>query len=141
VGFIHAVHLRDVLRRTADSPGALAEQFDAVTESEVTPWYRAQIAMDRFRFAQMRAVCEGREPPAPADELTRQCASLFMTMATDPDLFRAALEYVGTITPVQRILQRPDIAQRLAKAMDTVGGSPPPGVPGPTRAQLLELAS
>jgi 2-polyprenyl-6-methoxyphenol hydroxylase-like FAD-dependent oxidoreductase len=141
VGVIHAVHLRDVLRRTLDNPLALAEQFDAVTEAEVTPWYRAQIAMDRFRFAQMNAIREGRQTPAPEEELARQCASLFMTIAADPDLFRAGLEYVGTITPIQRILQRPDVAQRIAKAMDAMRGSPPPEMPGLTRAQLVELVS
>jgi hypothetical protein len=105
----------------------------------VTPWYRAQIAMDRFRFAQMNAIREGRQIPAPAEESARQCASLFMTIAADPDLFRAGLEYIGTITPIQRILQRPDIAQRIAKAMDAMRGSPPPEMPGLKRAQLVEL--
>jgi 2-polyprenyl-6-methoxyphenol hydroxylase-like FAD-dependent oxidoreductase len=141
VGFIHAVLLRDVLRQTAGDPAALARQFDEVTESEVAPWYRAQIAMDRFRFGQMNALREGRQPPAPADELTRQCVSLFSAMTADPDLFRAALEYVGTITPIQRILQRPDIAQRIGKVMEAIRGSGGPAMPGPTREQLVELAS
>jgi hypothetical protein len=141
VGFIHAVLLRNVLRQTGSDPVALAREFDEATEAEVTPWYRAQIAMDRFRFAQMNALREGRQPAAPADELTRQCVSLFATMATDPDLFRAGIEYVGTITPVQRILQRPDIVQRIAKAMEAMRGSGPPALPGPSREQLVALAS
>ena len=141
VGFIHAVHLRNVLRRNVDKPMALAEEFDAVTEAEVTPWYRAQIAMDRFRFAQMNALRSGGQTPAPTDELARQCASLFMTMIMDPDLFRAGLEYVGTITTIQRILQNPDIAQRIAKGLEAMRGSPPPALPGPARDQLLELAT
>ena len=141
VGFIHAVRLRDVLRQTANDSLALAEQFDEVTEAEVTPWYRAQLAMDRFRFAQMRALRDNRELPAPADELTRQCASLFATMAADPDLFRAGLEYVGTITPIQNILRRPEIAERIAVAMAAIRGSGLPAVPGPTREQLVELAN
>jgi len=141
VGFIHAVQLRDVLRKTVDDPRALVEQFDAVTEAEVTPWYQAQIAVDRFRFAEMNALREGRQPPAPADELARQCASLIMTMTADPDLFRAGLEYFGTLTPIQRVLERPDVAQRIARAMDAMRGSSPPAMPGPTRTQLLELVS
>src|SRR5262249_17965331 len=60
VGFIHALLLRDVLRRTAGDVRALATEFDEVTEAEVAPWYRAQIAMDRFRFAQMDALRDGR---------------------------------------------------------------------------------
>jgi len=140
VGFIHAMCLRNVLRQTVEDPIALARQFDEVTEAEVTPWYRAQIAMDRFRFAQMNALRASRDVPAPADELTRQCVSLLSTMTADPDLFRTGLEYVGTLTPVQRILQRPDIAQHIAKVMDVMRGSGPPAVPGPTRDQLVELA-
>jgi 2-polyprenyl-6-methoxyphenol hydroxylase-like FAD-dependent oxidoreductase len=141
VGFIHALLLRDVLRQTGSDPIALAHWFDEVTEMEVTPWYRAQIAMDRFRFAQMNALRTGGDMPAPADELTRQCLSLFATMAADPDLFRAGLEYVGTITSVQRILQRPEIAQRVAKISEAMRGSAPPVMPGPNREQLVALAS
>jgi 2-polyprenyl-6-methoxyphenol hydroxylase-like FAD-dependent oxidoreductase len=141
VGLIHAVLLRDVLRQTADDPLALAMRFDEMTESEVAPWYRAQIAMDKFRFAQMSALREGREPPPPADDLTRQCASLFASMTTDPDLFRAGLEYIGTLTPIQRVLQRPEIAARVAKAMEAMRGSGPPPLPGPSRAELIVLAT
>ena len=141
VGFIHAVLLRDILRQTADDPGEIARKFDEMTEAEVTPWYRAQIAMDKFRFAQMDALREGRLPPPPADELTRQCAALFASMTTDPDLFRAGLEYVGTLTPVQRILQRPEIAARVAEAMEAMRHSGPPQLPGPTREQLVAMAN
>jgi hypothetical protein len=79
----------------------------------------------------MRALRDGRELPAPADELTRQCVSLFATMTSDPDLFRAGLEYVGTLTPIQVIVNRPEIAKRIAAAMDAMRGSGPPAPPGP----------
>jgi 2-polyprenyl-6-methoxyphenol hydroxylase-like FAD-dependent oxidoreductase len=141
VGFIHALRFRDTLRHNSGDPVALAEQFDAATEAEVTPWYRAQVAMDRFRFAQMRALRDGREPPPPADELTRQCATLLTTMTADPDLFRAGLEYIGTLTAVQLILSRPEIAERIAVARDAMQGSAPPAVPGPTREQLVQLVN
>jgi 2-polyprenyl-6-methoxyphenol hydroxylase-like FAD-dependent oxidoreductase len=139
VGMIHAVRLRDVLRRAADRPRMLGEEFDAVTEAEVAPWYHAQIAADRMRYAQVRALCDGREPPPPADELSEQLAVLFASLLADPDLFRAALEYVGTVTPIQAILQRPEIAERLRTAGEALRDSPPLQMPGPDRAQLLEL--
>src|SRR3990172_4065051 len=138
VGMLHAVRLRDVLRETHDDPGALAERFDAVTETEVSPWYHAQIAADRFRFAQMEALREGREPPSPTDEMSQGCTSLLATMMADPDLFRAGLEYIGTITPIQHILRRPDVVRRVAAAMEAMRASP---LPGPNRRQLLELVS
>jgi hypothetical protein len=89
----------------------------------------------------MRALRDGRELPVPVDELTRQCVTLFATMTADPDLFRAALEYVGTLTPVQRILSRPEIAERIAVARRAMGSSGPPAIPGPTREQLVDLAN
>lgn len=141
VGFKHAVHLRDALRDTGGDAAVLAEHFHEVTEREVAPWYHAQIAMDRLRFAQVEALREGREPEAPADDLSRQIVSLFSTMSTDPDLFRAALEYIATLTPVQEILRRPEVMRGTAAARKAAGGPAGSRLPGPSRAQLLELLS
>jgi 2-polyprenyl-6-methoxyphenol hydroxylase-like FAD-dependent oxidoreductase len=138
VGFKHAVRLRDVLRETLDDPRALAEEFHEVTESEIAPWYHSQIAMDRMRFAQIEALREGREPPQSPDEQSRRFTSLLMAMVLDPDLFRDGLEYIATITPIQEILRRPGVADR---ALSAVSASPPLEMPGPDRAQLLNLVS
>lgn len=141
VGFRHAVALRDVLRAGGDDPRALVEAFDEVTESESAPWYHAQIADDRARFADMEALREGREPAPPSDELARGIRSLRMSMAVDADLFRAGLEYVGTLSPVQEILQRPAVAEGIRAVREAMKGMPPPPVPGPDRTQLLELVA
>ena len=69
-------------------------------------------------IAQIAALREGREPPQPADELSRLASSLLATMTTDPDLFRAGLEYVGTITPIQQIFAPASVAQRVRAVMD-----------------------
>lgn len=138
IGLMHAVRLRDALRETPDDPTAQALAFDARTEAEVTPWYHAQIALDRVRYAQVEAVREGREPPPPSDDLSRSAASLFATLIADPDLFRAALEYVGTITPIQDIVRRPDVAERIRAATESLG-STPLQMPGPDRKQLLAI--
>lgn len=141
VGFMHAVRLRDVLHGARDDPRALAMEFHEKTEAEVAPWYHAQIALDRVRFAQVEALREGREPPPPADELSKGLASLFTAMITDPDLFRAALEYVGTLTPIQAILQRPAVAQGVSAALKAMGDAPLVQMPGPDRRQLLGLVA
>ena len=60
-------------------------------------------------------------------------------MGAHPDLFRAALEYVGTITPVQQILARPDVAERIRAARAAMPAAPPRPLPGPDRQQLLDL--
>lgn len=140
VGFKHGVLLRDALRETGGDPLALVTRFDELTEARVAPWVRAQISWDRTRFATMRALADGREPPSPRDELATGIGSLFACMPADPDLFRAGLEYVGTLTPVQEILRRPEVQTKIAAAMQAVRASgPPPGLPGPNRGQLLAL--
>jgi 2-polyprenyl-6-methoxyphenol hydroxylase-like FAD-dependent oxidoreductase len=141
VGFLQALRLRDALRASGADPRALVEDFDRRTEAEITPWYRAQIALDRARFAEMGAIREGREPTVPDNELGRRIVSLMSLLPTDPDLFRAALEYIGTITPVQVILERPEVAQRMAAAREAMKGKPRPPIPGPTREQLLQLVA
>jgi 2-polyprenyl-6-methoxyphenol hydroxylase-like FAD-dependent oxidoreductase len=50
VGLLHARCLRDALRTAGDDPRALVEQFDRTTESEIAPWYHAQVAVDRARW-------------------------------------------------------------------------------------------
>jgi hypothetical protein len=139
VGFLHALRLRDALRASGDDPRALVDDFDRRTEAEIAPWYHAQIAVDRTRFAEMEAIRDGRDTPAPASELARRIVSLLSLVAADPDLFRAAMEYVGTVTPVQTILERPEVAQRMAAVREATQGKPRPPVPGPSRAQLLQL--
>ncbi len=137
VGFMHAVRLRDAVREAIDDPCALARRFDELTEAEVTPWYHAQIAGDRVRFATIQALREGREPPQPGDPLARRMASLAASMITDPDLFRAGLEYIGTITPIQEIIERPEVERRVLAA----SGAAPIELPGPSRQELLELVA
>jgi 2-polyprenyl-6-methoxyphenol hydroxylase-like FAD-dependent oxidoreductase len=139
VGVLHARRLRDVLRQPFGSPQALVEAFERVSEETIAPWYHAQIAMDRARFAEMEALRDGREPQPAADELTRRIGALLSSMGADPDLFRAALEYIATITPAQEILRRPEVAESIRAASDAMKDGPPPRLPGPNRAQLLEL--
>ena len=139
VGMLHGAQLRDVLRNT-DSPRALVEEFDARTEANIRPWYDAQIAVDRMRFADMNALRDGHAPPAPTDPLANQIRALLTTMAFDPDLFRAGLEYIGTVTPIQTILARPAVREAMRATGEALKQKTPPPIPGPTRAQLLEIS-
>ncbi len=138
VGFKHARLLRDVLRETAGDPAAVVGEFDRRTEAEIAPWYHAQIALDRTRFAEIEALRENRAAPPPADGLARGILSLFIAMMDSAELFRAAMEYVATITPVQHILERREVAAGIRDAHAATKGPPPP-MPGPTRAQLMDM--
>ena len=141
VGFLHALRLRDALRDTSGHPAAFVEEFDRRTEAEITPWYHAQIALDRFRFAEMQALRDERAVPPPGDDLAKGILTLLSTMMADADLFRAALEYIATITPVQDVLRRPAVVEKLHSARAAMKGAPPMQLPGPNRRELLDLVS
>lgn len=141
VGMVHAARLRDVLREAADDPSDIAVQFDGITEAEIAPWYHAQLAVDRTRFAEMQAIAEDRDPAPPADDLSRNCTALLTAMIGDADVYRGALEYISTLTPVQTLFDRPGFAARVATVLEAMQASPPPAIPGPDRRALLELVT
>ncbi len=65
LGLMHVRRLRDVLRGHLDDPREFAEAWDAVTEAELTPWYRHNVEEDRARLGETEALRHGLEPPAP----------------------------------------------------------------------------
>lgn len=138
VGMRHALLLRDVMREGLDDPFEFQMRFDALTERDVAPWYRAQVLRDGYHFAQIEALRRGEKPPRP-EAAYAPIHQLFATMGTDPVLFRAAMEYVGALTPVEDVLQRTEVRERLSEAWERLKGSPLRLPPGPDRAQLLEL--
>jgi 2-polyprenyl-6-methoxyphenol hydroxylase-like FAD-dependent oxidoreductase len=140
VGLLHARQLRDAVRSAGDRPSDLVEEFDRRTEADISPWYSAQLAVDRARFAQLEAAREARKAPPP-EELAQRIGAFLSSMVADPELFRAALEYIGTITPVQTILQRPEVQERMRVAREALKQAPPAPIPGPTRQQLLEIVT
>jgi 2-polyprenyl-6-methoxyphenol hydroxylase-like FAD-dependent oxidoreductase len=141
VGILHAVQLRDALRESEDNHRELVENFDRRTEQHMAPWYDAQVAVDRARFAQMDALRQNLELPPPAGELAMRILAFLSAMMGSPDLFRAGLEYIGTITRVQEILQRPEVVESVRSASEALRAMPPLPMPGPTRQQLIELVS
>lgn len=131
VGIIHAQVLRDVLRTEPDDLLRFAHAYDAATEEIVAPFYWNQIAADRRRIGEMAALREGREPPPPHPTV----AAFRAAAMSDADVFRGLFETVLCLATPQQVLARPEIAAK-------VDASPSDGfvqLPGPDRAQLLEL--
>jgi 2-polyprenyl-6-methoxyphenol hydroxylase-like FAD-dependent oxidoreductase len=136
LGLAHVARLRDVARTQLGDPRAFAMAWDAVTEAELTPWYRATVAIDRARLAEIDALCAGRDRPPPADAAAAAGAALARAMAYDPEIFRAFMEIVGCLTLPREIFARPGFAARVnqvASAHEALR------TPGPTREQLLRL--
>jgi 2-polyprenyl-6-methoxyphenol hydroxylase-like FAD-dependent oxidoreductase len=138
IGVNHAVLLRDVLRDVPSDPVGVQLRFDEVTEHDLAPWYDAQVARDAHRFAEIEALRRGSEPPDP-DPTYRPLHELLALMAADPVLFRAALEYIGVLTPAHEVLGRAEVQARLSEVRERPRSEAPPSVPGPDRGQLLDL--
>jgi 2-polyprenyl-6-methoxyphenol hydroxylase-like FAD-dependent oxidoreductase len=137
LGLDHAARLRDTVRAHLDDPRELSEAWDAVTEREFTPWYRATVATDRARLAEIDRLRNGGEPPpAPADPAALARARLAAAATRDPDLFRAFLEIVSCLTLPADVLARPGLVDRV---LELTEGADLPAPPGPTREQLLAL--
>jgi flavin-dependent dehydrogenase len=136
MGLMQAVLLRDALRDGADDdPRAFAERWDDAVQRAVTPWYRATLAVDRARLAEVRALREGRTP-APPEGRAALGPALARAAGHDAELFRAMLEVIGCLALPPEVFSRPGLAERAVR----IAGEHPPAAPaGPDRDQLLRL--
>lgn len=136
LGLAHAACLRDVARDQLDDPRAFAAAWDAATEAELTPWYRATVAIDRARLAEIDALRTGREPPRPGDPAAALGAALGRAMPHDAEVFRALMEIIGCLTLQSEVFARAGFADRVLAVAAEHPAAPPPG---PTRNELLRL--
>jgi 2-polyprenyl-6-methoxyphenol hydroxylase-like FAD-dependent oxidoreductase len=133
LGLLHAALLRDVLR---EHGGVLADAWRDRTARELEPFYRACVASDRVRLAEMEAHRAGRAPEPPADRDAVLRTALFAAMARDADAFRGGLEIIGCLAQPAEVLARPGMAERV---MALQGGVP--AMPAPARDEVLRLVA
>jgi 2-polyprenyl-6-methoxyphenol hydroxylase-like FAD-dependent oxidoreductase len=138
LGLAHAARLRDVVRDQLGDPRELAGAWDALTEAEFTPWYRATIAVDRARLAEIDALRAGHDLPQPASPAEAARAALPFAARYDADVFRAFMEIVGCLTLPQEVFARPDIVERIQAVLDS---GERPAAAGPSREELLTLVA
>jgi 2-polyprenyl-6-methoxyphenol hydroxylase-like FAD-dependent oxidoreductase len=138
LGLDHVARLRDTVRSHLEDPREFALVWDSVTEGEFTPWYRATVATDRARLAEMRALQSGAEGPRPDDVASAVRTRFPVAAGRDPDLFRALMEIVGCLTLPTDVFARPGVPERVLELVDP---DELPRAPGPTRTELLELLS
>jgi 2-polyprenyl-6-methoxyphenol hydroxylase-like FAD-dependent oxidoreductase len=136
LGLLHATRLRDVIRTELADPGAFAVAWDSVTEAELTPWYRATVAVDRARLADIEAARSGSERPRPSDPAAKLVVALARAMAHDVDIFRAFMEIAGCLTPPRLVFARQGFAEHV---LEVAGHHEAPPPAGPPRDELLRL--
>lgn len=123
-------------RAHGEDPQEFSRAWDAVTEEEFTPWYRATVAVDRARLAEIEALRNGAELPQPADPAAAVRARFPRAAARDADLFRALMEIVGCMSLPAEVFARPGLIDRVLELTDPTEAPEPPC---PTRPALLEL--
>jgi 2-polyprenyl-6-methoxyphenol hydroxylase-like FAD-dependent oxidoreductase len=138
MGLMHSLALRDLLRTSAgDDPLSFARAFDEATMATVEPWYRATLAFDRHRLADIDAHIRG-ETYRPDDPGWDIAQGLQFAAGLDPDCFRALLSVVGVLRTPEEALDRPGVFEKVIAL--GAGWRDAPAF-GPSRDQLLSMAS
>jgi pimeloyl-ACP methyl ester carboxylesterase len=138
IGMLHALTLRDQLRAVGlDDPAAFTSAFHAATAEIVEPWYRATLATDRYRLAQIEAGIPGDtfDSRDPDYQLER---ALGAALPHDPDCLRAFLDIRLVLRTPAEAFARPGLRDKTLQLGSGWREQPPLG---PDREQLLALAS
>jgi 2-polyprenyl-6-methoxyphenol hydroxylase-like FAD-dependent oxidoreductase len=137
IGAVHAAALRDVLHDPPDDPLELAVCWHNATMRAVEPWYRATLAYDNQRLAQIEAARESRPFEAdPEYDLTRSMMSASMK---DPEVLRAFVAVASVLELPSEVLADPGVLDKVRR----LGGGwrEEDELPGPNREQLCAIAS
>jgi 2-polyprenyl-6-methoxyphenol hydroxylase-like FAD-dependent oxidoreductase len=133
LGLLHVALLRDVLR---EHGSGLVDAWRDRTARELEPFYRACVASDRVRLAEMDAHRAGREPEPPTDRHAVLRTALFAAMARDADVFRGGLEIIGCLAHAEEVLARPGMAERVMALQSDAAA-----MPAPARDEVLRLVA
>ena len=138
IGMLHAVTLRDQLRAVGlDDPAAFAEAFHTATASTVEPWYRATLATDRYRVAEIESGVRGGTYD-PQDSQYQLGKALGAAAGRDPDCLRAYLDIWLVLRTPREVFARPGLRDKILQLGSGWRDVEPLG---PGREQLLALAS
>jgi flavin-dependent dehydrogenase len=136
LGLWHVQHLCEVVREHLEDPRRFAEAWDAVTEAELTPWYRETVEEDRARMAEIEALRDGVEPQPMNDSPVAILPALRAAAPRDADAFRAFLASRCCLMRLRETFADQGFVERI---LELVRDSEPPPLPGPDRGQLLAL--
>ena len=136
LGLLHAQRLAEVVRAHPDDPDDFAEAWDAVTEAELTPWYRETVEEDRARIHQIEALRHGLETAPEPGSMPWLQGALLAAVPQDPDAFRAFLANRCCLSLNREIFEDTSFMERI---FELARGSERPPLAGPDRDQLLAL--
>jgi hypothetical protein len=138
MGAVHARALQQVLREVDVADGdKVVRAFDDVTGAVVEPIYRATVAFDRHRLAELAGEISG-VPYETDDPGWAMAKALSAAALADPDALRLYARTALLLEPAAQVLADPASVARVR----ALGGSAPRyPLPGPSRAELLDVIS
>jgi 2-polyprenyl-6-methoxyphenol hydroxylase-like FAD-dependent oxidoreductase len=136
LGLIHVQRLRDVIRVHMHDPAEFAEVWDAITEAELAPWYRENVAEDRVRIREIEALRHGREAEPEPGSRAELLTALRVAVLHDADAFRAHLAARSCLTRLEETFANQEFVERV---LEITRDSEPPPLAGPNRSQLALL--
>jgi len=136
LGLMHVQRLRDTIRAHQHDPLEFAEAWDAVTETELVPWYRENVEEDRARIGEIEARRNGLEPAPPRHSSAVLRQALLAAVPHDPDAFRAFLASRCCLTPLSETFANQQLVERI---LELASARKRPPIAGPNRAELLQL--
>lgn len=137
LGLLHAIGVRNLLRQQAmEEPVDFAVDFDALTEAELTPAYRAVVVADRHRLGEIDADIRGATYET--DDLAWQAYRALERVAHHhPDLLRGWFRIAGLLASGTEVFSAPGLLARLGDVLaEHAVGQAEPAL---ERARLLEL--
>ncbi len=138
IGLLHALALRDELRRSSpDDALGFAHAWNDTTGEAVEPFFRDVLDVDHHRLAEIDVQVAGGAYETDDHEWRLQHA-LTAGIAQDPDLLRALLDVMTLSETKDAVFARPGLAER---AFELGGGGERFRFPGPSRDELLALAA
>jgi 2-polyprenyl-6-methoxyphenol hydroxylase-like FAD-dependent oxidoreductase len=135
IGAVHARSLQQVLREVdiADAD-KVVRAFDDVTGAVVEPLYRATVAFDRHRLAELAGEISA-VPYETDDPRWGMAKALTAASLADPDALRLYARTVLLLEPAAQVLADPAVVAQVR----ALGASAPRyPLPGPSRAELLD---
>ncbi len=136
LGLRHVEVMAECVAEHLADPTALALAFDERSRSEVLPYHVATTTADRQRNEVMRQAREGEVVEPTPEE--RTAAVLAIAANDHPLAARAFADIVNCLALPREVFARPGLRELVAELVPTTPLEP---LPGPDRAELLELVA
>jgi 2-polyprenyl-6-methoxyphenol hydroxylase-like FAD-dependent oxidoreductase len=133
-----AQRLADTVEQVDDDPVAFVAGFEAWTAAHLGVWYESQVAADRGGLERLAAGLRGEHLPPSDDPISRLIAGLFALAPTDPAVARALARVGHLLLTPSDLFADAEVVNKVGAYLDAHPVIDPP-VPGPTRAQFVDL--